>query len=381
MSDSRRFKAWWPRWFLLTFLAWSLLAAIPTSSAYLAAGSGGVGRWLLFFSYIGPYYYLWALASVGIFLLARGPLNPERGLARCVTGHLAVFLALSVLLGSIIHHQNWHKWLLGENAPGYYAMSFFSYLFILLGVYLFRLQQRVREQERVIAGQLQRELELKASLAQSQIESLRGQMNPHFLFNALNCIGALIETRRNDVAYQAIEDLGELLRTSLEHRSQSLIPLADELAFTRRYVSMERIRFGERLKVEYEIDPAVQSSLVPPFILQPLIENTVKHALAPGRAPVRIRLAARQINGQLELQVFDNGQASDAATAGTGLGLNNLRERLKLCYGEAGRLKFEQNCRGTFVSLHLPASPANASQEIPASEKKQEVTGEFQVQH
>lgn len=374
-------KLWWIRWLAIALLAWTLLAAIPTSSAYLAAGSGGLGQWLLFFSYIGPYYYLWALASIGIFLLATGPLHPRHGLARSLAGHLLTCFVLSVVLGSMIHHQNIHKWLLGENAPGYYAMSFFSYVFILVGVYLFHLQAKVREQERIIASQLQRELELKSSLAQSQLEALRGQMNPHFLFNALNCIGALIETRQNDLAYQALEDLGELLRTSLEHRKRPFIPLVDELAFTRRYVAIERVRFGDRLQVAYDIEPTVLPLEVPPFVLQPLIENAIKHAVAPNRDSVSVLISAHSLENEIELSVADSGTARGSISPGTGLGLSNLRQRLHLCYGVEGRLEFHQDNRGTRVVLHMPMQPDNAPQEKPAAEKEPDVTGVLHVQH
>ncbi len=357
------------RWLALGTLAWVLLAAIPTSSAYLAAGSGGVGRWLFYFSYIGLYYFLWALSSPGIYRLAIGPLHPRHGWARSVTGHLALFGALSLVFGFLVHHENWQLWLAGANTPGYYAMSAFSYFFILLGVYLYSLQQRVREQDAIIASQHQQALRLESDLARAQLQALRGQMNPHFLFNALNCIGALIETRQNDAAYEALEDLGGLLRTSLEHRNHELISLADEIAFTRRYVAMERVRFGDRLQVEMDTDQANPEWQVPPFILQPLIENAIKHAVAPSSQPVSIRVLARPVGRTLQLSVADTGSGCPHTPEGTGLGLSNLKQRLQLCYGEAGRLEFQQDGRGTEVSLWFPWTDGTTGKEMTTSEK------------
>ena len=344
------------KWFLLALLAWSVLAAIPTSSAYIAEGSLGLARWLRVFGYIAPFYYLWALVTPAIYRLSVNGLHPRHGWMRAVAGHVAVAAGLSVAFGSILHFGNWRAWLIGEIAPGFYTMSGFSYGFILLCIYFYTLQERIRRQESLLAEQRHRALELQASLAKSQIEHLRGQMNPHFLFNALNCIGALIETGRNDQAYEALEDLGGLLRTSLEHRDQELVPLSEELEFSRRYVRMEQVRFGERLRIELRVDSAAAQWMVPPFLLQPLIENTVKHAVAPSRSPVTIRIAALRSAGGIDIQVSDDGGGSRLRPTGngTGVGLENLRKRLELTYGERARLAFEQDETGTQVSLYLP---------------------------
>ncbi|MDX1556704.1 MAG: histidine kinase, partial [Xanthomonadales bacterium] len=274
MPDSEARKAARLKWMLFALAGWTVLAAIPTSSAYIAEGSLGVRRWLFIFGNIAPYYYLWALFTPAIYRLSTTVLNPARGILPAVLGHTAIAVSLSLVFGFVLHYENWHAWLMGAHAPGYYTMSAFSYIFILLGIYLYALQDRVRRQDALIARQQRHELALESSLARSQIEALRGQMNPHFLFNALNCIGALIETGQNDRAYEALEDLGALLRTSLEHRNHELVPLREELAFARRYIAMEQVRFGARLEMDISVDSAADQWMVPPFVLQPLIENT-----------------------------------------------------------------------------------------------------------
>ncbi|MDX1381799.1 MAG: histidine kinase [Xanthomonadales bacterium] len=386
MPDRAGFD-WQPvRWAGFALIAVVAMGSIPTSSAYLAAGSQGFGQWLRFFSYIGPYYLMWAVASVGIYRLAVGVLHPRHGWTRAVAGHLVLLVVLSLAWGRVVHHENWQLWLFGGNAPGYHAMSVASYLLILLGIYLYRLERRVRHQQATISEQRERELGLQASLARSQVESLRGQMNPHFLFNALNCIGALIETRENDRAYEALEDLGTLLRTSLEHRDQELIPLADELAFAQRYVAMERVRFGERLGFDMRADSVARQWPVPPFVLQPLIENAIKHAVAPSREAVMIRVQATREDGRLELVVSNtNAAANRPARHGTGVGLGNLRQRLGLVYGDHASLHFEQDAEQTRVSLSLPDTPASAAgstgKPADAADKRARARRALEIQH
>ena len=345
-----------PGWILLALLGWTLLAAIPTSSAYIAEGSLGLGRWLYIFGHIAPYYYLWALFTPLIYRAAAGPIHPRKGLLLAIGGHLAIAWTLSLAFGFVVHLSNWKAWVIGEHAVGYYAMSGFSYGFILLCIYFYSLHRKVREQDRLIADEQRHRSTLEGSLARAQVDALRGQMNPHFLFNALNCIGALIETGRKDRAYQALEDLGAMLRTSLEHRDHEFVPLSEELEFVRRYIAMEQVRFGERLGVGIEVDSAAARWPVPPFILQPLIENAVKHAVAPSRDSVMVSIEARRSAGGIRLQVSDNGPGNHRTTdsTGTGVGLQNLRQRLRLLYGECAELEFSQDESGTCVSMTIP---------------------------
>jgi two-component system LytT family sensor kinase len=355
-SESTRGSIFTLRWIAFAFLAWTVLAAIPTSSGYIAEGSRGLARWLQIFGNIAPYYYLWALLTPAIYWLSTHILHPSKGWAAAIAGHAVNAAVLTFAIGFVVQFSHWRDWLLGVHAAGFYAMSAFSYIFILLGIYLFSLQQRVRRQDALIAEHRQRQLELESSLARAQVDMLRGQMNPHFLFNALNCIGALIETGRNDRAYEALEDLGGLLRTSLEHRDHELVPLREELAFAQRYIAMEKVRFGERLQLDTRLDSAAAAWMVPPFILQPLIENSVKHAVAPSHEAVTVSISGRRDGNALSLEVSDNGSGSNSGrqSSGTGVGLENLRKRLSLIYGEAAQLRFEQDESGTQVHLRIP---------------------------
>ncbi len=382
-SESAATGATSSRWFLFAFLAWTVLATIPTSSAYIAEGSLGFVRWLWIFGKIAPYYYMWALATPLIYRLSLSTLNPRRGLLVTLPGHFLVALSLSVTFGFLLHLQNWKEWLIGSIAPGYYAMSGFSYIFILLGIYLYKLQARVRKQESMLAEQRKQALELEASLARSQVERLRGQMNPHFLFNALNCIGALIETRQNERAYQALEDLGALLRTSLEHRDQELVPLDEELTFSRRYLAMEQMRFGDRVQMQLDVDSAARQWPIPPFLLQPLIENVVRHAVAPSHKSVTIELTARRSATGIEILVSDNGAGNRTghSSNGTGVGLENLRRRLDLIYGREDLLEFSQDESGTRVRVSIPEKSRAVRAAEPETDSVQQSPARLQTQH
>lgn len=376
------------RWLVLAALAWFAIAAVPTSSAYLAVGSGGISRWVTYFGYIGSYYLIWVLLTPVVYRLATGIFDPATGWLRALLGHLLIYLVMTTGSALLVHNTNWHAWLLGENAPGYFAMSAFSYVLLLLGIHLFYLQGKVREQDAIIFRQQQQKLELQADLARAQLSSLRGQMNPHFLFNALNCIGALIETRQNANAYQALEDLGSLLRTSLEHNARELIPLLDELAFTRRYLDMERTRFGERLQVEFDVEPGCERWPIPPFLLQPLVENAIKHAVAPSRETILISIKVLICETGLAITVRDTGQAlplerqqAAAAAGSTGLGLSNLRQRLALYYGDKGLLGFSKDAEGYTVQIHIPPANLTTEKPKPAVEQKQAAGMGVQLQH
>jgi two-component system LytT family sensor kinase len=186
----------------------------------------------------------------------------------------------------------------------------------------------------------QREAELEASLAQARLQALRMQINPHFLFNTLNSIASLVQEQPQ--AEAMIEALSDLLRLTLTGFDRSEVTLREELHFLERYLLIQQIRFGERLRVEKQIDFAALDSLVPILILQPLVENAVRHGIEAQIAPGVIRIIAEQAGDTLSLIVEDNGCGLSSAAGGLveeGVGLSNTRLRLKEIYGDRGRLE------------------------------------------
>ena len=198
--------------------------------------------------------------------------------------------------------------------------------------------------------QAERERTLRASALahQAQLEMLRYQLNPHFLFNALNSIRASIDEDRAR-AKGMITELSEFLRYSLLSAQRTEVPLGEEVEAVKNYLTIERIRFEERLEVEFDVAPEAERVLVPSFIVHPLVENAVKHGMRSGGAPLRVRLVARVENGHLHLEVANTGRLSSgegraADRASTGIGLKNIRRRLDAVFAGHGSFAiFEQD--------------------------------------
>lgn len=176
----------------------------------------------------------------------------------------------------------------------------------------------------------------------AQLEALRYQLNPHFLFNTLNSISSLIVTRRNEDAEQMTSKLSSFLRSSLTCDPAGLVPLEEELALIEEYLDIEAVRFGSRLKIEIECAPKAGGALIPSFLVQPLVENAIKHGVAPSREPVTIRIAATLEKGLLCITVSnDHAPVQDRIMAGAGVGLMNVRRRLQAVFGETASLTTE----------------------------------------
>ena len=220
-----------------------------------------------------------------------------------------------------------------------YEKAFRYILVFMVNVALFQLTfARRREfiQDRKLS-------DARAAAQQAQLMPLRYQLNPHFLFNALNSISALIVTRRNEDAEKMTEKLSTFLRNSLSADPGRLVPLEEELSLIEEYLDIEGVRFGERLDVEIECEPDAGAALVPSFIVQPLVENAIKHGVAPSRAPVRIRIAAAVEGEDLCIEV-ENGTSPvlEEASFGAGVGLKNIRRRLEAVYGKRASLDTEK---------------------------------------
>jgi two-component system, LytTR family, sensor kinase len=205
------------------------------------------------------------------------------------------------------------------------------------------------------AGQLEQS-SLKAQLAQAKLRALKMQLHPHFLFNTLHSISSLV-LEDPPKANSMIARLGDFLRLTLDNSDQQLVTLKDETEFLRCYLDIEQIRFGDRLRVAFEMEPATLSAQVPHLILQPVVENAIQHAVAPRTAQSRIDIKAAQRNGVLRLEVKDNGPgaSSDELLADRGLGLNNVRARLNQIYGQDFRFELSNNPGGGLtVSMEIP---------------------------
>lgn len=195
---------------------------------------------------------------------------------------------------------------------------------------------------------------LETQLAQAQLKMLKMQLHPHFLFNTLNAISALMHRDVED-ADRMITLLSDLLRLSLEKDDRHQVPLRRELDFLGRYLAIEEIRFRDRLKVELDIPRDCLGAQVPKLVLQPLVENSIRHGIAVSSAASHVAVRARRRGDRLDLQVADDGPGMSGATVHEGVGLANTRARLEQLYGEDHRFELRNSQVGGFeVVLEIP---------------------------
>lgn len=222
----------------------------------------------------------------------------------------------------------------------------FYFALFVASVELWRFWWEATERER-------REAELQGSLAEAQLTSLRLQLQPHFLFNALNTVSATMydDPRRADTM---LGELSELLRASLRSHRSDQVSLREEVAIAERYVQLQRARFGDRLDVTFDIPDQCAAARVPVFALQPLIENAVRHGRVERLGRGTIRVTARREGDTLALEVWDDGEGTAPAQPGNGLGLRATSERLRLLYGDAASCAAGPADGGWRVRLTLP---------------------------
>jgi signal transduction histidine kinase len=242
-----------------------------------------------------------------------------------------------------------------------FSSSLGLYAILLGAVYCAAYYGRYRERE-LAASQLQ------GQLAHAQLQALRMQLNPHFLFNALNSISMLVRGGRSGEAVRMLAGLGDLLRGVLEEDRPNEVPLRDELDFLRRYLAIEQIRAG-RLQVRVEVAPELMDARVPNLILQPLVENAIRHGISRSSAAGLVEIGAWRENGSLLLSVRDDGPGlAQAAPGREGVGLSNTRARLARMYGHAQRLDVANaDGGGARATIRLPYvhAPADIAGDVP----------------
>jgi signal transduction histidine kinase len=223
-------------------------------------------------------------------------------------------------------------------------------------VYGYLSLQRARRLE-VAAAQLNEQL------TRAQLDTLRAQLNPHFLFNSLNSVAVLARRGKVIEVEHMVTRLADLLRHSLESTRTQFVTMRVELEAVRRYLDIEQVRFGDRLVVSLDVEDGIMEWPVPSFLLQPLVENAVRHGLVDSRSPLHIRVYATVRGGQLTVVISDDGAGIDSGDEGrNGIGLANTRARLRGLYGDAASLTLSSGDRGvgTTVTVVLPALESGA---------------------
>jgi sensor histidine kinase YesM len=232
-----------------------------------------------------------------------------------------------------------------------FADIFGVYLAILLAAHAYAYFVNMQRQER-------EQFELKQALTQSQLQVLRNQMQPHFLFNTLHGIATLVSSDP-ERARTMIVHLSNLLRRSARHGDADLVSLEDDLQFATEYLNIEQMRLGERLEVRWNIEPDTRQMLVPQFLLQPLLENAIKHGIAPNPHGGWMEMTSTQQSDTLRLRVRNTAVGPASGHKGGGVGLSNMRARLRCLYGSDAELRFgvEQGVATTSLTLPRLSAP------------------------
>lgn len=335
---------------LIGLLLWTAVAIIASTTAFIALRGSHWSLWLSLFKPMLTYYLLWGAMAIVIFKVVGAFSQKVLDLIYAVPLHLLLFALATVGFNFIVHPHNWREWLYGELSAGYLTLSAMIYILITMGCFIIRYFQLIRRKERHLRRSRLRESLLHNQLQLAQMDVLKMQINPHFLFNALNSIAALIETDRKVEAYDTTEMLGGLLRESLAVSDKKMITLADELSILERYMAMESLRYKDRFTFTLRCEDALLACMVPSFIVQPLIENIFKHAVSQTPLCISIHMNIILEEGFLMVQVInDNVDKGSGCLIPSGSGLKNLDDRLQVFNGKGQWLSVMENCNDQFV--------------------------------
>jgi signal transduction histidine kinase len=347
------------RWATI-FGIWLIIAVFFAVVGSLAREETGKGPTPTEYAFqMGIFWLVWAFFSLGVLRFARH-FHMDRGQAwRSVAAHIGfviVIAPLQLLCYNGLKHAlapvvgvEVMPWPTGGALIAESTVNVFVYFMIVAIYNAFAYYHMYHREKSAIS-------DLEARLAEAELAALKMQLQPHFLFNTLNAISVLM-TEDVEKANQMLIRLSELLRLTLESSGRQQVSLKQELDFLERYLGIERIRFSDRLTVNLDVEPETLDARVPNLILQPLVENAIRHGIAPRAEGGRLDIEARRRNGKLELEISDDGAGADqgATELRNGIGLTNCRARLEQLYGDEHGFEYGRRPSGGFsVVLTLP---------------------------
>jgi len=348
------------KWGLIA-LSWTLFALFFSSEAVIIRAYAGralnllgtLSAWL-----ICAYAWL-ALTPFVLYLAKRFPLERRRWLKHSLTHllasalfallHLALYVSVALRVAPDANQQTFFTAFRSIFITNFH-FDLLTYWSIVGLSHALDYYRKYRERER-------HTLQLETRLAQAQLDALRMQLHPHFLFNTLNSISILM-TEDVKLARRMLTRLSDLLRKSLENNGEHEVALRDELEFLESYLEIEQTRFQDRLTVHIRVDPAALDARVPNLILQPLVENAIRHGIAPRASCGTVEIRAERQNGMIELQVSDDGMGVGGASVESlmkGIGLSNTQARLEQLYGAQASFELrERDEGGLTVTIAIP---------------------------
>jgi two-component system LytT family sensor kinase len=351
---------------------WTIPAILSTVETVMFARLAGhpIAMWRAFVGE-APQWFGWAALTPAIIALGeRYPLRRPIG-ARSVFVHGGASLVAGLLLAIadavvnawvrpspaslIATTRNWFLGGLPATTLVYFA--------IVVASYAWRNSARLRRREREAAA-------LEAQLRDAQLSALRMQLQPHFLFNSLNAVMALVRDHDTDRAIRALALLSDVLRATVNAGDAHDTTLGSEIDFVTRYLGIEQVRFGDRLRVVIDVPPELETARVPVFILQPFVENALKHGVLRAREGNEIAISARVHDSSLVLEVRDDGRGLTSSAGSTsGVGIANARRRLERMYGTTSGLTVRDAPMGTGVEVRitipLTRAPVQTTPETP----------------
>ncbi len=321
--------------------------------------------WLIFGTELAS-WLPWALATPLVISLARRHPIIRSPTLRTVTVHLAAFVTISLVAEAwfAVLQTLFNPWDYPQRPTfmdAWRASLLFQVLTFLIVYGLILTVIYAMDARERMARQMTETARLSEELSKSQLAALRQQMEPHFMFNTLNSITGLVRDQKNDAAVSMIVGLSEFLRRASEDSHRSQVTLAEEVEYLQRYLDIQKVRFGDRLQVSVNIPAELLHAQVPNLLLQPLVENAIKHGISKRAAGGTVRVAGVCHEGTLCLSVYNDGPdfPTDWQAPHTGVGIGNLRTRLQILHGDDSRLQMRNaDGGGVEVAVTLPLREA-----------------------
>src|SRR5271166_6348940 len=348
----------WVRVWAIGFVLWTVLAFLSATGAHVyMAAMGSPESWAQLLAWTVSVSLVWSVLTPVVYELTRRFTFDRNSWTRSLPIHLVACVALTVLASVVVVLLDPVITWTPEKHVSFFAhtlsrvlMDSQRYWYIVLITQAIAYYGKYQEREL-------KSSQLEAQLAHAQLEVLKIQLEPHFLFNTLNSIAALA---RNDglAAENMTLQLADLLRSSLDAMGVHEVPLSRELTLLQKYIDIQQMRFRDRLQVEMDIAANTLSALVPNMILQPLVENAIRHGISPRRAPGCVRITSRVVFDELWLEIADDGiglTRFDGSIPPEGVGLRNTRARLQQLYNHDHRLILEDAIGGgCIIKIHIP---------------------------